>query len=332
MKKTIYCFLIFISAFAACKKDDEENLTGDWVRVSDYEGIPRNGAFVFTIDEKAYVGTGYNGTNRLSDTWMFDPIKNNWFEVAVFPGKARSNAVAFAINGKGYVGTGFDGEVALKDFWEYNPQSNTWKEIAPLPVTQGRYDAVAFTIADKGYVGTGKDADNKDQQDFFRYDPLSNLWTKIASIGIKRSGAFSFVLGDKAFVGGGSNNGTNTQEFYQYSPSTDNWIAKKDLDQSDNKDNDDDYVLTRANASTFVINGVGYLLVGNGGFALNSSWRYEQSSDRWTQVDKFEGSARGYGVGFSLNNKGYIATGSSGAVRFDDNWRFDPSGVSDNKN
>ncbi|MGF1925010.1 MAG: Kelch repeat-containing protein, partial [Bacteroidia bacterium] len=184
---------------------------------------------------------------------------------------------------------------------------------------------------DKGYVGTGRDVDNKDQQDFFRYDPLTNTWTKVASIGIKRSGAFAFVLGNKAFVGGGTNNGANSQEFYQYNPTTDSWIVKKDLDQSDNKDNDDDYVVTRSNAATFVINNVAYVIAGNLGFALNSTWRYEEGSDRWTQVDKFEGSARSYTVGFSLKNKGYVATGSNGASRFDDNWRFDPNGISDNK-
>lgn len=332
MKKTIiYCFIILISGFAGCKKDDEEeDLTGDWVRASDFEGVPRNGAFAFTINDKAYVGTGYDGNIRLADTWMFEADKNTWFSVATFPGKARSHSVTFVANGKGYVGTGFDGDQALKDFWEYDPQTNKWKEIAPLPTTQGRYEAVGFAIANMGYVGAGKDNDRKDQQDFYCYNPIDNSWRKVASLGIKRSGAFSFVLGTMAYVGGGTNNGSYSEDFYQYNPSTDRWSERKDLDQSDNEDNDDDYVITRANAATFVIDGTAYVISGNLNYALASTWKYDETGDRWIQVDNLEGSPRAHSVAFSIGNKGYITTGNSGSLRYDDNWRFDPQAPSDN--
>jgi len=329
-RRIVYCLMLILTSLASCKKDDDEKFSGDWSRASDFEGVPRNGAFSFTIGNNAYVGTGYDGRIRLNDVWVYDSGKNSWSAVAPFPGKARSNTVAFTANGKGYVGTGYDGDNALNDFWEYDPTANKWKEIAPLPTILGRYDAVAFAIANKGYVGTGRDNDKKDQQDFYSYDPIANSWKKVASLGIKRTGAFAFVIGNKAFVGGGTNNGTYSQEFYQYNAATDNWIEKKDLDQSDNKDNDDDYKINRANASTFVIAGVGYVIGGSTGYALNSTWRYEESQDRWIQVDNFEGAPREYAVSFSFNGRGYVATGNSGTVRYDDNWRFDPNAPSDN--
>lgn len=49
--------------------------------------------------------------------------------------------------------------------------------------------------------------------------------------------------------------------------------------KANNKDNDDKYKINRANASTFVTDGVGYVVGGSTGSALNSTWRYEESQE-----------------------------------------------------
>lgn len=322
-----YLLLLLVLFFSACKKDDDDK-NGDWQRRSDFEGVPRNGAFVFTIGDNSYVGTGYDGDVRLSDMWMYNGDKNTWYQMAAFPGAPRSNAVGFSLNGKGYVGTGYDGNVALKDFWEYDPKTNQWKRIADLPAS-ARYDAVAFTLNNKGYVGTGRDNDEKDQQDFYSYDALSNHWEKVNSLGVKRSGAFAFVIGDKAYVGGGRNNGQFAPQFYEFTAQDNLWTLKRSLnarDEDDNDDNsdDDDYNITRANAACFVIGNMAYIACGTNGSALNDTWSYNVATDIWKEMDAFEGYNRQYAVGFSFQNKGFVTTGINGNSRFDDTWFFDP--------
>jgi N-acetylneuraminic acid mutarotase len=334
MKKiNLYFLVVLLALFAGCKKsDDDDDKTGDWTRKADFEGTPRNAAFSFTAGDYAYVGTGYDGTDRLTDMWRYDSSTTTWYKMADFPGKARSNAVAFTINGKGYAGSGYDGDVALSDFYEYDPTTNTWKQIADLPAA-GRYNAVAFAIGNIGYVGTGRDSDEKDQADFYSYDPSLNSWTKISSLGVKRSGAFAFVIGSKAFVGGGINNGSYEVQFYEFEPARATWVEKRDLNRSDDDDNDDDnddYNLTRAYAASFVIGNYAYITGGTNGGSLLDAWKYDLDNDNWIQVDDFEGSARQYAVGFTLGAKGYVATGGYGSTRYDDNWSFDPS-VSDDE-
>lgn len=327
----LYFLFLLLSVFAGCKKDDDDDdRTGDWIRKSDFGGVPRTGAFVFTIGDNAYVGTGYDGDVHLSDVWMYDGNKNTWVRKAIFPGAARSNAVAFTINGKGYVGTGYDGDVGLKDFWEYSPDTDSWRQIADLPIVSGRYGAVAFTLNNFGYVGTGKDNDDKDQPDFYKYDPSTNQWNIITSIGIKRSGAFAFVVDGKAYVGGGINNGQYTPEFYEYNAADDTWIEKRDLNRADDDDNDDDnddddYNLQRQYSMTFVIGNDAYITGGSSGYILNDTWKYNTATDIWTEVDAFEGSSRQYAVAFTVKGKGFVTTGSNGSLRFDDNWMFDPT-------
>ena len=74
----------------------------------------------FSAAGKGYVGTGYDGEQRINDFWQYDPGTNTWAQKADFGGSARYGAVAFSINDIGYVGTGYDGNY-LKDFWAYDP-------------------------------------------------------------------------------------------------------------------------------------------------------------------------------------------------------------------
>ena len=71
-----------------CSDDSSESdeNDGNWIELSDFEGVARSGAVAFTIGDKAYVGTGYDGTYWLKDFWEYDPLLNNWTRKADFPG------------------------------------------------------------------------------------------------------------------------------------------------------------------------------------------------------------------------------------------------------
>ncbi|MBK7149552.1 MAG: hypothetical protein IPH78_12235 [Bacteroidetes bacterium] len=112
----------------------------------------RNGAVAFSIGDKGYIGTGYNGTSYLNDFWEYDPATNAWTQRANFGGTARWGSEGFNIGSKGYIGTGYDGAYQ-KDFWEYDPAANSWLQKADF-VGTARADAIGFSIGSKGYIGT----------------------------------------------------------------------------------------------------------------------------------------------------------------------------------
>jgi N-acetylneuraminic acid mutarotase len=335
MSRITMLFVCAFLLFSSCSDSSSTTLLGDWIRKSDFEGVSRSGAVSFQIGERVFVGTGFDGTYRLKDFWEYDAARNTWYRKADFPGVARNSAVAFSAGGKGYVGTGFDGTNRLNDFWEYDPDANTWRQVADFlgdypNEARYRYGAVSLSLNNKGYVGSGygsveSNGGANDLKDWWEYDPGTNLWTQKTSIGgSKRSNAFSFVINGVGYLGGGSNNGTYPTDFWSYDATTDNWTALKPLDDPNNTDYD--YAIQRESASTFVINGKGYLCVGTFSSIVGTVWEYDVATDFWTQKTTFEGTARDAAVSFAVGSYGYITTGRNGStLRFDDLWLFDPT-------
>jgi len=111
------------------------NRIPQWEFVGFFPGISRSNAVVFTIDNKAYFGTGFNPAfGDLKDFWEFDPDTKQWTERTPFQGKKRNQAFGFSINDKGYLGGGFLNELRPDgisfapsypiDFWQYTPSKN----------------------------------------------------------------------------------------------------------------------------------------------------------------------------------------------------------------
>ena len=336
MKRTtiwhaFFMILLSLSILTSCNNNPDPTTTdllGDWIRKSSFEGVTRSGAVSFTIGTRVFVGTGFDGTNRLKDFWEFDAAQNTWLSRAELPGVGRNSAVAFTANGKGYVGTGLDGAGnRLKDFWEYDPATNIWTSIADFPAESPyRYGAVALSLNNKGYVGAGYGGNaatggGNNLKDWWSYNGTG--WTKEQSIGgDKRLYAFSFVINGIGYVGGGNNNGTLPYDFWAFDGT--NWTAKRDLDDKD--DSDFTYKISRQLAVAFTINNLGYVVTGNDGQSvLSTCWEYDPSTDAWTEKTTFEGTTRDGAVGFSVGAKGYVTTGTSLGSRFDDIWEFDPT-------
>jgi N-acetylneuraminic acid mutarotase len=310
--------------FVACDNtsEEEEDLVGNWIELSDLDGVPRSDAVVFTIGSKAYVGAGYDGADRLTDFWEYDPSKNSWKEIAEFPGVARNGAIAFGTDTKGYVGTGYDGTNKLKDFWEYNPTTDTWTQKADFAGSE-RYGAIAFSINNKGYVGSGFDGDIL--KDLWQYDPSTDSWKRKTSMaGDKRKDAVAFVMNDKGYVVTGIDNGTFVNDFVVYDPATDSWTENQKISNATDESFDDDYTsITGTSKVAFVIGDKAYLVGGSGSVA-GTVWEYDPLTDLWELKTDLEGSARIEAVGFAFGTRGYITTGRSSSYYFDDIWGFDP--------
>lgn len=96
-----------------------------------------------------------------------------------------------------------------------------------------------------------------------------------------------------------------------------NWVEKSDFEG-----------LPRGSAVSFVIGdkayvGTGYNDDGDLDY-LNDFWVYNSSIDRWDRIADFPGNGRTASVGFSINGKGYVATGYDGSKKLKDVWEYDP--------
>lgn len=320
----------------SCGKGPDADVLGNWVRAADLEGVARSQAAGFSIDNKAYIGTGIDGeNNRLKDFWSYDPVKNTWTLLAEYPGAARAAGSGFSAGGKGYIGLGSANVTnptsgRLKDFFEYDPATNKWTAIADEFPGSARLSAVSFTIGDKGFVGTGYDGNYLN--DVYAFSATTKKWSKAASFsGPKRRDAVSMVINNVAYVGCGNNNGSRQVDWWSYDPSADQWTQKLDF-TSDQRSS-----IQRNYAVTFVLNGLGYLAFGDGNAHL---WSYDPKTDLWTDVQDISSTSykyiptynRSYAQAFSLKDKdgkdaGYVMTGSSGSIRLDDNWKFEPQKV-----
>jgi N-acetylneuraminic acid mutarotase len=320
--------LLSISLFSltiSCHHHPTDALVGNWIEQSDYEGVARSDAASFSIGNIGYVGTGYDGEERLKDFWAYDPDRNSWTQIAEFGGTARNSAVGFSAASKGYVGSGYDGEVKLADFWRYDPATNRWDSVDAPNGPSARYSAVAFSIDDIGYVGTGFDGNYL--KDFWAYDPLNNTWTQKNSFGgSKRRDAVGFVIDGKGYICTGINNGTYEKEFYMYDPGNDSWTAKRKIADVSDQSYDDDYTIIRSNAVSFVLGGKAYIATGSIGSLKNDVWEYDPSVDLWKPKTNFEGSTRTDAVSFVTNgNRAFVVTGKSSSSQFDDIWEFKPN-------
>lgn len=147
-----------------------------------------------------------------------------------------------------------------------------------------------------------------------------DTWIQRPSFGgAARGGAVSFSINGKGYIGTG---GTNTnpsiiyQDFWEWDPVKNTWTRKADFGGG-----------VRDAAVGFSIGTKGYIGTGiyayppyNPTLKSNDFWEWDQSADTWTQKADFPGSARSLAVGFSIGNKGYIASGDDLSNDF---WEWD---------
>ena len=264
----------------------------------------------------------YNNSIEYGNTVSFKTLKpNSWIEKANYGGGHLSGAGNFVIDDKWYVGTGLKDNY-VNHFYEYNYRRNTWKQISSLP-SDPRAHGISFAIGEYGYVGLGERCagDGFCQTSYFkdlwRYDPQNDTWSKMANFpGTPRASSTSFVVGDKAYVTGGSSYGDN--DLWEYDPSTNHWTKKADYPGG-----------CFARGTSFALNNKGYVGFGWTDGTCKDLWEYDPSTDTWIQKEDFPGEPRYNAVSFSLMGKGYLACGANqsyGVPNYlSDLWTYDPA-------
>ncbi|MBK9402017.1 MAG: T9SS type A sorting domain-containing protein [Bacteroidetes bacterium] len=199
----------------------------------------------------------------------------------------------------------------------------TWTQKAVIP--GGVRDlTVGFSIGNKGYVGTGYHHGLwYEYQDFWEWDPVTDVWTQKADFGGGlRYGAVGFSIGIKGYIGTGASP-TLRKDLWEYDPAVNTWTQKTDFGGA-----------PRCLATGFSIGTKGYIglgtINGNSSGAVADYWEWEGDTaspnyNTWVQKSSFPGPVRIGAVGFVINSKGYIGTGSApgGSVWLDDFWEWD---------
>jgi hypothetical protein len=110
-----------------------------------------------------------------------------------------------------------------------------------------------------------------------------------------------------------------------YDATTDTWTEKRKITNSSDESYDDDYNIVRSAAVAFVIEGKAYLSTGQNSGYSTTTWEYDPTTDLWDEKTAFSGTTREGAIGFSVNNRGYVALGRSSSLRLDDVREFQPS-------
>ncbi|MHA4810724.1 Kelch repeat-containing protein [Flavitalea flava] len=336
---------------------------GNWVSRATFAGIPMGFGASFVLGNNAYVATGYNPNdpnNRLDIMFRYtataipagptgyDSAYGAWKQMTSFPGGGRQGAVAFSIGNLGYLGSGTkDGHTPLSDFYAYDPsvgEGGAWTAIDSLGTSIQRYprfDASAFGLNNAGYVLTGTD-NNYYFGDVWKYDPGSNTWSQLTNMpGSPRSQALTWIYNGKGYLVTGYTPGSQwavgnaCYDFWKFDPSLpdgQSWTRLRDIYNTNPSTYDDAYTnIARYHAAGFVITGTtsgdkGYITTGENGTLYSFTWEYDFASDLWTEKTPYEGAARRGAVGFTIQNRGFIATGLSGAG-FNDCREFFPNQI-----
>ena len=262
----------------------------------------------------------YDNKIEYGNTVSFKTLKpNSWIEKSKYSGGHLSGAVSFVIEDKIFVGTGIKDDY-MNQFYEYNYRRNTWKEISSLP-SDPRANGISFAIGEYGYVGLGERCigsgfcQTSYFKDLWRYDPQDDSWSKMSNFpGTPRASSTSFVIGDKAYVTGGSSYGDN--DLWEYDPSSDHWTRKADYPGS---------CYTRG--ISFALNNKGYVGFGWTDGTCKDFWEYDPSTDTWMEKENFPGEARYDAISFASLDTGYLACGANqsyGVPNYlNDLWKYD---------
>lgn len=115
--------------------------------------------------------------------------------------------------------------------------------------------------------------------------------------GDERDGAFSFVINDTAYVGGG----ILSRDMWQYNPVTQQWKELGAIADG----------APRCFSASFVHAGKGYIIGGDSAFgnAVPEVWSYNPVGDVWTKKANFPGGKRVGMVAWVLDNRVFVGGG-----------------------
>ena len=168
-----------------------------------------------------------------------------------------------------YAGTAFnvngDNQVYL---FQFDSKNNSWVQKSKYPGQGTWHFGVGFTLNGKLYYGSGMNAPNSLVNDFWEYDPVLNSWTQILNVPTSLTNGFSFILNNKAYIGG-NQLGTS---FFEFDPNNNQWIPRANLSN------------TSVPNISFSLNNYGYVALITGVLA-----KYDPNNNLWINIGSLPG-------------------------------------------
>lgn len=196
--------------------------TKNWTKKANFPGGKRGAASMFALSGRIYLGLGRNTENsniaNYLDFYEYNTSTNSWKKLSNPPigleGSIKASAVT--VGEFGYIFGGAQ-DSGMDGLFRYDPSNDSWINLAAVP--QAIQFQTGFVYKDKIYCATGIPSGGGAMSDVWVYDPLSNNWQTGPSVGkIGRYRAFSFIINDEVYLGGGEGQGFNEsfiEEFYK---------------------------------------------------------------------------------------------------------------------
>lgn len=188
--------------------------------------------------------------------------------------------------------------------------AQSWINKENFPST-ARTAVGSFGIGSKGYFIGGETLPNVNLVDLWEYDTTTNTWSQKANYpGIGTQKGVAFTIDGVGYYGLGTAGG----QLYSYNSQNNTWTQK-----------------TTCSIPSVSFWSTTYFIVGTKAYFLDQNKKfffYDSITDSWTLLSDFPGTKRVTGVGFTINNKGYICTGlnatSAGNIFLNDLWEYNP--------
>ncbi len=161
---------------------------------------------------------------------------------------------------------------------------------------------------------------------FINVNCFAGGWIQKADFGgTARHRTTMLTIGNKIYIGLGHYNGAGPNilfdDWWEYDPSTNAWTQKAD------------YLGGLCyHATGFAMNNLGYVGTGrtsaSGSTLVQNFYKYDASTNSWTEITSFPGIARRGSVSFVIDEYAYMGTGESNGGVLGSFYRFDPSNES----
>ena len=287
-------FLFLISLSFVCCDDDDSRL-GIWKKLNDFPFEGRANGLSFSLLGKGYMLSG-QASQHFNDVWSYDPATDLWTQKNDYPYSSYVACVATA-DDKAYV-LDYSGQL-----YEYNPVDDSWKYLSTFPAGS-RSSLTGFGLGGNVYFGTGYGVTPGDgyYNDFWKYDLAQNEWSRIDNLpGPRRSTAFSFVIGDYAYVGLGYSEGAPPiyPDVYSYSAKTEQWKQVADFPQ-----------VNLLLGISFSTDTKGYIGLSEWNHA--EMYEYNPVANSWRELAKFPSEFSMLTNSFTVDNREFVFGGWSG--------------------
>lgn len=180
-----------------------------WKKLHDFPGTPRIDPIVFMINNKAYAGSGYDGTNT-RDFYEYNAKDDSWKRIPDFAGGDLHASIGIGTGKRGFVVAGSRAPKDFKFVYEYIPSFSKWEQKQDLPGYARQF--LCGNLVDSNYIIAGCGGSYEAGirlRDFYVYNITANAWSRIADYPVESNVGNSRPCGanvdGKAFMGTGYN-------------------------------------------------------------------------------------------------------------------------------